>query len=315
VKWFLHGSDINKNKMGSDELVIPQISEVVKHFPDAVFVPDNVVPAFISGLKVQVFNGLPSSKVRKSGQLYHYMIRGMFDLYCTQEPSSTKKLESLRKNGFFQVVETGWCKFDPFFEETRAFQKKSNKLIFFASTFSHRFSRAKVLCEKISEMIEKHDFHWYTTLHPKIDSTVIKLFKSIDSPKVKLVDSTELSEAFMRSSLMLCDTFSIIYEFLTLKKPVVTFQTETNAPPLINVENIEDLESTILTTLDNLEINKSEIEKNIAVFHPYADGKSSERTIDAVESMLSGNNLSKKNKPKNILRNYRLRRDLNYWKI
>ena len=76
---------------------------------------------------------------------------------------------------------------------------------------------------------------------------------------------------------------------------------------MINVEKLENLESTILTTLNNSEINKSEIEKNIAEFHPYADGKSSERTLNAVENMLSGNNLPKKNKPKNILRNYRLR--------
>jgi UDP-N-acetylglucosamine 2-epimerase len=84
---------------------------------------------------------------------------------------------------------------------------------------------------------------------------------------------------------------------------------------LINVEKIEDLEKTILATLNNLAVNKSEIEEIIDEFHPYSDGKSSERTVNAVEDMLSGNNLPEKNKPKNILRNYRLRRDLNYWKF
>jgi len=316
VKWFLYGEDISKNIMALDEIIVDTITDVVNYSPDAVFVPGNVVPAFISGIKVQVFHGLPSSKVRKNGQLYHYIIRGMFDLYCTQGPSSTEIFESLKnKHGYFQVVETGWCKLDPLFESTKTPQHGSNKAIFFASTFSHRFSRAKALYPMITKMIEKYDFFWYITLHPKMDLSVINLFKLIDSPKVKFLDSTNLDEAFKNSSLMLCDTSSIIYEFLTLKKPVVTFQTETNAAHLINVERIEDLERTILTTLNNLEVNKSEIQENIAEFHPYADGKSSERTLDAVENMLSGNNLPKKSKPKNILRNYRLRRDLNYWKI
>ena len=316
VKWFLYGDEISFDFLDADEERLYEIQDVVNYKPDAVFVPGNVVPSFISGLKVEVFHGLPSTKAKKNGQLYHYIIREMFDLYCTQGPSSTGKFKELaQKYGSFNVQETGWCKLDPLFPVKSTKNSSEKKSIFFASTFSPRFSKAKVLYPLIFEMMKKYDFNWYITLHPKMDSTIVEMYKSINLPNVEFIESTELIESFKKSDLMLCDTSSIIYEFLTQLKPVITFQTQKDENALINVEDIDKLEETILSVFDNLDINRENIKKSVSKFHPYTDGKSSERVLNAVEKMLNEENIPPKKKPLNIIRNFKLRKELGYWKF
>ena len=316
VKWFLYGDEISIDFLHTDEEQIFEIQDVVDYNPDAVFVPGNVVPSFIPGLKVEVFHGLPSTKAKKNGQLYHYIIREMFDLYCTQGPSSTSKFKELAQEyGSFEVQETGWCKLDPLFPVKSKENSSKKKSIFFASTFSPRFSKAKVLYPLIFEMMQKYDFNWYITLHPKMDSAIVEMYKSINLANVNFVESTELIESFKKSDLMLCDTSSIIYEFLTQLKPVITFQTEKIEADLINVEDIDKLEETILSVLDNLDTNQDNIKESVSQFHPYVDGKSSARVLDAVDKMLEGENLARKNKPLNFFRNFKLRKELGYWKF
>ena len=316
VKWFMYGDEISKSYLDRDEQSLESINEVINFNPHAVFVPGNVVPSFISGLKVQVFHGLPSTKAKKNGQLYHYIIRGMFDLYCTQGESSTSKFKELsKKHGFFSVKETGWCKLDPLFPIENRDETAEKKAIFFASTFSPRFSKAETLYPFIVEMIEKHDFKWYITLHPKMDKKIVALYKSIEHQNVQFVESVDIIESFKKSDMMLCDTSSIIYEFLTQHKPVVTFQTQKDEPSLINVTDINKLEERIIDTLNNLDINHENIKNEVAKFHPYQDGNSSQRVLDAVDEMLEGKNLPKKRKPFNFIRNLKLRREFNYWKF
>lgn len=315
VAWFLYGDELHYDFLRSDEKRLYTIDEVVEFNPHAVFVPGNVVPSFIPGLKVEVFHGLPSAKTTKSGQLYHFIIREMFDLYCTQGPSSTDGFLKLAKEyENFSVVETGWCKLDPLFERLLSADEPRKKAVFVASTFSPRFSKAKILHPLLVSMMQKYEIDWYVTLHPKMEPLVVEMYKSIDLPNVKFVESTELIEYFAKSDMMLCDTSSIIYEFLTQLKPVITFQTETPQPQLVNVEDIDKLEAAILSTLNNPDINRKNIEASVREFHPYTDGKSSARVLDAVENMLGGNNLPQRKKPLNLFRNFKLRRELNYWK-
>ncbi len=315
IKWFLFGDNIDYSLVEDGEEQLNSVDEIIDYNPDAVFVPGNVVPSFIPGLKVEVFHGLPSTKITKKGQLYHYIIRGMFDLYCTQGLSSTIKFEQLAKEyGYFSAKETGWCKLDPLFPiETK--KESDRKAILFASTFSPRFSKAKELYPFLYEMMKRYDIDWYITLHPIMPKEILNLYKSINLPNVKFIEPTELIEYFKKSDMMLCDTSSIIYEFLTQIKPVVTYQTEKKEDYLIDVDNIDELEDKLLYVLDNLDLNRENILKSVDDFHPYRDGESSKRVLDEVEKMLLGENLLPKKKPLNIIRNLKLRKELNYWKI
>ncbi len=316
VKWFLYGDEITYEKLSLHEVRLFSVEDILAYHPDAVFVPGNVVPSFIPGLKVEVFHGLPSKKAKKSGELYHYIIRGMFDLYCTQGPESTNKfLELADKYQYFLVEETGWPKLDPLFLDKEVAHQSETKTIFFASTFSPRFSKAKVLYPLLLSMMKKYNFHWYITLHPKMPQEIVNMYRSIHLENVSFVDSTELTEAFIRSDMMLCDTSSIIYEFLTQLKPVVTFQTKEEESYVKNIQEMEFLEDAILSALENPSLYQEETKKHVMAFHPYQDGKSSERLLDSVERILDNEIRPRKRKPLNIIRNLKLRKELGYWKF
>ena len=315
VKWFIYGEEVEDYLSDNEEQLI-QIEEVIAYMPDAVFVPGNVVPSFISGLKVQVFHGLPGRKVKKNGQIYHYIIREMFDLYCTQGEESTKRFQVLaQKYQSFIVRETGWCKLDPLFPLAINTKKnKEAKSIFFASTFSPRFSKAMLLYPFIKEMIQKYDYQWYLTLHPKMPHNIVKLYKSLEGENIKFIESIEVIEYFKKSDIMLCDTSSIMYEFATQNKPVITFQTEHEEAFFINVKRLEQLEQTIIETLLKQK-NTKDLAEDTQSFHPYIDGQSSQRVLNAVESLLANPSIIPKKKPYNILRNLKLRKALGYWKM
>ena len=316
VKWFLYGNEIDYTLLYANEIQINDIESIIEYNPHAVFVPGNVVPSFIPGVKVEIFHGLPSKKTKKNGQLYHYIIREMFDLYCTHGPQSTKIFEQLsHKYKNFSVIETGWSKLDPLFSKHDSIKKRKQKVIFFASTFSPRFSKARILYPYIKRMIHSHNYHWYITLHPKMPQDVVSLYQTLKSEKVTLLDATQVIESFSNADIMLCDTSSIMYEFLTQNKPVITFQTQEDEEIFINIKDINVLEQTIVHTLKNSDTYHKTIKQFVKDIHPYTDGKSSQRILDATVSMINGNNLPKKQKPWNIIRNFKLRLKFKYWKF
>ena len=55
---------INLAYFTSDELILDNIKQVIEYNPRAVFVPGNLVPDFIPGLKVQVFHGFEWKKMK-----------------------------------------------------------------------------------------------------------------------------------------------------------------------------------------------------------------------------------------------------------
>ena len=317
VQWFLYGDEIHASYLHDDEKVLATIKDVISYHPDAVFVPGNVVPSFIPGLKVEVFHGLPGGKTRKNGAVYHYIIRGMFDLYCTQGPSSTTRFKELSQQyGYFQVTETGWSKLDPLFLEHTPPCIQTNKSIFFASTFSPRYSKAETLYPFLLKMMEKYDFQWYITLHPKMDDATYNKYKAIPFDNVTFIETTQLIPAMKASDIMLCDISSIVYEYMTQIKPVITFQSPQESHAIINVDSLDALEDTLVQMLHTPPENLTEIIKaEVAQFHPYHDGKSSQRVLNYVEKMLQGEEMPKKKKPLNILRNLKLRKALGYWKF
>jgi len=316
VRWFMYGDEINKDKLLPSEIKIDSISDIVGYNPHAVFVPGNVVPSFIPGLKVQVFHGLPGKKMKKNGQVYHYIIRGMFDLYCTQGQNSTKKFKQLaNKYQYFHVLETGWSKLDPLFSSKQN-SRNRKKGIFFASTFSPRYSKAEILYPFVIDFIRKYDYEWYITLHPKMSKEIAEKYKNISLDNVHFIESTEVIEYFDKSDVMLCDISSIAYEYLTQLKPVITFQSLQESPALTDVETLPELEKTLVSMLDDpKEEYLQRISKEVGKFHAYQDGNSSDRVLNCVEDMLQGKHKPVKKKPLNIFRNFKLRSALKYWSL
>ncbi len=221
VKWFCDEPGM-EDTFSSNEIVLINVDEVMVFNPDVVLVTSNVVPDFFPGIKVQVFHGFSVGK--RSEEKGHFNIRGFFDLYCTQGPTSTKPFMKLQdKYKYFKVVETGWSKMDPLFPlDTNV--SDSLPTIMISSTFTTRLSLAKNpdVVQEIERLSKSGKWKFIAVLHPKMEKEIVNKFKSFENDHFIFHDTTDLVPLYKQADVMLSDTTSAITEFILQKKPVVT---------------------------------------------------------------------------------------------
>lgn len=323
VAWFVCGKEANPELLFENETQLLSIDAIKAFNPMAVFVPGNVVPKFIPGVKVGVFHGFFAGKHGNS----HFNIRGFFDMYCTQGPNTTGPFQELaKKHRFFRVVQTGWPKLDPLFQAgkpntdslaDKALDKEPTKkpVVLFASTFSKKATAAPHVFDTIKQLSKTGEWDWLVTLHPKMDKEVVDNYKSIESEHLRFIENSGVIAALQEADVMLCDTSSILSEFLVLKKPVVTFRTLNNGEQLINVEEVSEIESALRLALSKPPELMEKITRFAEMIHPDTDGKSSERVLDAVDWYIQEGHKGLKKKPLNLLRSFKIRKKLGYYKF
>ncbi|MGA8854884.1 MAG: CDP-glycerol glycerophosphotransferase, partial [Christiangramia sp.] len=163
VKWF-SGMDAPKKLFPENGQLINEIGDVIQYDPHIVLTITDSVPDFFPGLKVQVFHGFPANKRKGTDQ---FTIRGFFDLYCTQGPSSTGPFKKQQKKyKTFEVIETGWSKVDPLFPLEATKNKKPAILI--SSTFTTQYSLAlkKEVIQEIERLSKTGKYQFMAVLHP-----------------------------------------------------------------------------------------------------------------------------------------------------
>ncbi|WP_448211275.1 CDP-glycerol glycerophosphotransferase family protein [Colwellia sp. MEBiC06753] len=310
VKWFVNGDQVNLDFFAADEQRLTTLDDVVAYKPDAVFVPGNMVPDFIPGIKVQVFHGFNVQK-REGG---HFKIRDCFDLYCTQGPNTTGPFSALaEKHQYFSVKETGWPAIDTLFAAPPAVNDKP--VVLLCSTFSKNLTCAPHLFEQVKKLSEQGNWRWLVQFHPKMDKQIVEQYKSIQHQYLQFIETDNVIPLLQQADVMVCDTSSVMAMFLLLSKPVVTFKTAKPQPYLLDFEQPELLEEHIELALSKPPELMAHIEQFKQETHPYTDGKSGQRVLAAVDELLSGVNVAKKAKPLNIWRKLKMRYKFNYWKF
>ncbi len=316
VAWFVEIEE-SKRKLLPTEVLLNTVEEVLEFKPDAVLAASNEVPHFFPGIKVQLFHGFSVNK--RSKEKGHFRIRGFFDLYCTQGPSTTETFKELaNKHKHFKVVETGWSKVDVLFpiEEKK---EKHKPTIFFASTFTERLSLAhnNEVFNELETIIKSENWNWIINLHPKMSSEIVKKFQKLDTyQNVTYIPFLENLEPLKRADVMLTDTSSIITEFIIQKKPVITFRNNLPKDCFVNVLNAKEIKESIEYALTYPKELTNKIESFVLKEHPYFDGKSSERVISAVEAFISNNDQTQlKSKPYNLIRKFKMMKKMDYFKF
>ncbi len=314
--WFFVDESVGVRYLDSDETLLKTVQEVKDYKPDAVFSPVTLVPDFFPGLKVQLFHGLASDATGKKG---HFRIRGLYDLYCTRAAEETRFFaEMAKQQPHFEVVETGWPKVDPLFSdgETNSIREHLNTekpVVFYASTFSPSLTSAPFLVDTIRKLSQTGEYHWIVTLHPKCSPEVMDQYRALQGPDLTYYESSQDVLPLLRAGdVMLCDTSSIALEFMLLGKPVVTFRTKIPAPYLLNVTQTDEIGPAIATALAKPERLMKAICQLAADIHPYNDGKSSERVLEATNALIENGTDHLAKKPLNLLRKMRLRKQLKY---
>ena len=318
VAWFVDEPSA-KSLLANDEFELLTPQEVIEYDPIAVFTCGNYMYDFFPGVKVQLFHGYPINK-RNDKHDDHFSIRGWFDMYCTQGPSSTIPFQKLeQKLGYFRTYETGWPKADTYFcKADRRVVQNSRPVVLYSTTFTQSLTSTSILAKPIEEMIEKNNWEWIFMFHPKLtDTAILSRYEEIASrhENATFLGTTFDAGAMQRADVMLCDSSSIILEFMFLDKPVVTYCNSQPGDHLINVEESSEVEDAIKLALTYPDKLMQRINSYTLQHEAHRDCKCSERVLDAVDNFRKRGYKGLRNKPLNLVRKWQVRRKLRFYPI
>ena len=295
-----------------DDAHTSSIADLDKFSSDAILVPGNEVPYNLRGLKVQIFHGLAGEKKG------HFKIRHYFDLYLTQGPYFTNAFKKLsEKYKDFDVIETGWSKLDDYSKclhefdaEKEALLKEHNarKIVLYAPTFSPSLTSAPQLKNEIEKLAENPDYLILIKFHDLMAQDLVDAYKSLakTNSNIQYVENRNVLKYLLLSDLMISDTSSVVYEFLLLNKPVITFNARSPKEAWENSNTYTDLSERVARNFeqDPLAEKRAEI---ITSYHPYQDGKSSERMVEAIEEHIQRHGVPEVRKL-SLFRKYKMRK-------
>tara|TARA_B110000977_G_scaffold122518_1_gene157389 strand:- start:570 stop:1604 length:1035 start_codon:yes stop_codon:yes gene_type:complete len=284
-----------------EELNTSSMNELITFKADAIFVPGNEVPHFLRGVKTQIFHGLAGEKKG------HFRIRNYFDLYLTQGPYFTKQfLELSAKSKNFEVVETGWSKLDVYATKQNQYKEykkellithKTKNILLYAPTFSPSLSSATILMNSIQELGQNRENLVLIKFHDLMEKELCEAYKRLaeNHTNIIFVDDRNILKYLIISDLMISDTSSVVYEFLLLNKPVITLNSRSPKPAWENILSSSELTDCVKKNLDSDPFS-SKRAAIIAEYHPYKDGESSLRMVEAVENYILRNGVPEKRK-------------------
>lgn len=308
VLWYIHRPKIAAFPLQKEVDYTYSMQEVYDFSPEAIFVPGNIVPYYLPGVKIQVFHGYAAEKKD------HWVIRRYFDTYFTQGPFFTRKFEELAaRYGDFEVVETGWPKQDwikshwhDFDAEREQILKAHGKsqMVLYAPTFSPSLTSLPALKEALLRLVRTKDIVLMLKFHPLTRKEWVDEYRQLAEQEEHIlwVDDFNVTKYQLMSDVMISDTSSTVYEFLLLGRPVVTYRTIA-----------KDIYWTDITRPDQLaeafevaQYDERDIERRRWVvdnYDPHLDGQVCRRMLDAAADYISRHGVPKQRKL-NLWRKY-----------
>jgi CDP-glycerol glycerophosphotransferase (TagB/SpsB family) len=243
----------------------------------------NLLPAFpdVVIMARHALHKFPSPKIIKIGLRhgpYHFkqMVNAAkynaFDLFLM---TSEKEVEIAEKMAIISSVSGGYPKLDSFKQAERIKKSKElfqsfhfslqRKTLLFSSTWDDSgISAVQKWIDKIETLTE--NFNIMVTLHPKMSKKYVK--KLNNNVNIRIVQPDILIECMMMADFLISDTSSIIGEFCTLDKPIITFKIEPDkrlTPTIANmiadislqIDNFRELEGAIGKYEQNSDLKKT----------------------------------------------------------
>lgn len=289
VMWYIHKPKISTFEYASKVRWTNSIQEAYDFSPEAVFVPGNIVPYYLPGVKIQVFHGYAAEKKD------HWIIRRYFDTYFTQGPYFTSHFKALSEEyGDFEVVETGWPKQDWIkcnlhtydAERQRLLDSTGRKrIILYAPTFSPKLTSLPLegMKERLGELAEHNDALVVMKFHPLTRKEWADEYRAWAESKDNVIfvnQGENITKYQLMSDVLISDTSSTVYEFLLLSRPVITVRTIAKDIYWENTATPDGLEEAYRRAMNDPEAiaRRQWIVDN---YDPYLDGHVCERMLNA----------------------------------
>lgn len=289
VMWYIHKPKISTFEYASKVRWTNSIQEAYDFSPEAVFVPGNIVPYYLPGVKIQVFHGYAAEKKD------HWIIRRYFDTYFTQGPYFTSHFKALSEEyGDFEVVETGWPKQDWIKRNLHTYDAERQRLldstgrkriILYAPTFSPKLTSLPLegMKERLGELAEHNDALVVMKFHPLTRKEWADEYRAWAESKDNVIfvnQGENITKYQLMSDVLISDTSSTVYEFLLLSRPVITVRTIAKDIYWENTATPDGLEEAYRRAMNDLEAiaRRQWIVDN---YDPYLDGHVCERMLNA----------------------------------
>lgn len=289
--WYVHKKNIPDFPLKDEVTWTNSMQQVYDFCPEAIFVPGNIVPYYLPGVKIQVFHGYAAEKKD------HWVIRRYFDTYFTQGPYFTKGFARLAKRyGDFEVLETGWPRQDwikthlhDFDEEKKRLLQESRKqrIVLYAPTFSPSLTSLPHIKEALRELTRRKDILLLLKFHPLTRREWINEYKKLAEAENNIVwiDDFSVTKYMLMADVMISDTSSTVYEFLLLDKPVITLRTIAKD---IYWKNITEPSDLCLAFDEVLHDEASTALRRWVVdnYDPYLDGQVAHRMLEGARDYI-----------------------------
>ena len=293
VMWYVHKPKIASFPLEKKVRWTTSIRDIFDFSPEAIFVPGNIVPYYLPGVKIQVFHGYAAEKKD------HWIIRRYFDMYFTQGPYFTSHFEALaKKYGDFEVVETGWTKQDWIKQHLHDYDAERDALlsahgrkqiVLYAPTFSPKLTSLPYMKDALDRLVDERDILLTMKFHPLTRQEWVDEYREWASHRdnVIFVEKGEnVTKYQMMADVTISDTSSAIYEFLLLGRPVITLRAISKD---IYWENITD-PSELTAAFDRVQSDPESIDKMQWVqqnYDPHLDGLCCHRMLEAARDYIS----------------------------
>lgn len=297
------------DRLEPDEKRVGSLREAIDYAPTAIFAPGNFIYYFLPGIKVKVFHGYPINK-RNYEVDNHFRLRGWFDMLCTAGDSAYLPFKALsEKHPYFKVYKTGWAKMDDFFplrtvENVRSDLQSDRPTILYGSTFSKRLTSAYVMPDVIEKIANEKDWDWLLTLHPKLnDPELLERYHRLADEHDNIAFKSSVTvEDMLSTDAMLCDSSSIILEYMMLQKPVVTYRNSQPGDHLINITETDEVMGALEKALTRPPQLMEAIDRLTAHHEAFRDGHNCSRILDAVDDFIANYQGRLDPKPRNLSR-------------
>lgn len=306
--WYVHRAKIPQFPLSGKVDYTNVMQEVYDFFPEAIFVPGNIVPYYLPGVKIQIFHGYAAEKKD------HWIIRRYFDAYFTQGPFFTNGFSVLaKKYGDFEVVETGWSKQDWIKKHWHDFDKEKatllsdhqkKQIVLYAPTFSPSLTSLPYIKEALVNLVREKDIVLLLKFHPLTKQEWVEEYRLLADQEehVIWVDDFDVTKYQLMSDVMISDTSSTVYEFLLLNRPVITFRTISKDIYWTNITETSEL----MDAFEQVHYAEDCIQRRqwiVDNYDPYLDGNVCKRMLAAAADYICRHGVPKERKL-NLWRKY-----------